>query len=46
MLQIQDFEIKSLGEYHDLCMHIDSIVSSAVFRNFRNKYIKKYMELT
>ena len=32
----KDFEIKSLGEYHDLHVHSNTILLVDVFENFRN----------
>ncbi|XP_075214221.1 uncharacterized protein LOC142320115 [Lycorma delicatula] len=34
------FKIKSLGEYHDLCMKLDVMLLSDVFESFRNKMIE------
>ena len=36
------FEIKNLGEYHDLYVKIDTLLLEDVFENFRNKYLEKY----
>ena len=36
----KDFEIKSLGEYHDLFVKSDTILLSDIFENFRNMCIK------
>ena len=36
------FEIKNLGEYHDLYVEIDTLFHAGVFENFRNKFIKIY----
>ena len=36
------FEIKNLGEYHDLYVQSDTLLLSDVFENFRNKCIEIY----
>ena len=36
----ENFEIKCLGEYHDLCVQIDTLFLANVFENFRNKCIE------
>ena len=38
----KDFEIKSLGEYHDLCIQSDTLLLADVFENFRNMCLKIY----
>ena len=38
----KDFEIKSLGEYHDWYLQRDTLLWADVFENFRNMYIKIY----
>ena len=36
------FEIKNLGEYHDLYVQCDTFLLADVFENFRNKCIEIY----
>ena len=36
------FEIKNVGEYHDLCAQTDTVLLVDVFENFRNKCIETY----
>ena len=36
----KDFEIKNLGEYHDLYVQSDKLLLAHVFENFRNKCIE------
>ena len=36
------FEIKNLGEYHDLCVQDDNLLLANEFENFQNKYIEIY----
>ena len=36
------FEIKNLGEYHDLYVQSDTLLLADVFESFRNKCIEKY----
>ena len=38
----KDFEIKNLGEYHDLYLQSDILMSANVFENFRNICLKIY----
>ena len=36
------FEIKDMGENHDLCVQIHTLLLADVFENFRDKYIEIY----
>ena len=36
------FNIKNLGEYHDLYVQSDTLLLADVFENFRDKYIERY----
>ena len=38
----EDFEIKRLGEYHDLHGQNDTLLLADVFENLRNKCIQLY----
>ena len=38
----EEFDIKNLGEYHDLYVQSDTLLFADVFGNFRTKYIEIY----
>ena len=38
----KDFEIKKLGEYHDLYVQSDTLLLAYVFENFRYRCLKLY----
>ena len=41
----KDFEIKNLGEYHDLYVQSDTSLLADVFENFQNMCLKIHMNL-
>ena len=36
------FEIKNIGEYHDLYVQSDTLLLADAFENFRDKFIEIY----
>ena len=38
----EEFELKNLGEYHDLYVSNYTLLLADIFDNFKNKYIKIY----
>ena len=38
----EEFKLKNLGEYHDLCVQSDTLLLADVFENFINKCIEIY----
>ena len=39
---VNEFEMKSLGKYHDLYFQGDTVLLADVFKNFRNMCLKIY----
>ena len=39
----EEFGIKNIGEYHDLCIQSDILLLVDIFENFGNKYRKIYV---
>ena len=39
---MENFEVKNLGEYHDLYVQSDTILLADVLENFRNKRFEIY----
>ena len=38
----KDFEMKNLGQYHDLCVYSDTLLLADVVEDFRNMFIYVY----
>ena len=38
----KDFEINTLGDFHDLYVQSDALLSADVFENFRNRCLETY----
>ena len=38
----KDFELKYLGDYHDLHVQSDTLLLADIFQKFRNKLIQTY----
>ena len=41
----KDFETKNLGEYNDLYVQSNKLLLADVFENFRNIFLKEYMNM-
>ena len=38
----KNFQIRNLGDFHDLCLKNDTLLLADVFENFKNMCIKMY----